>query len=148
MIHLEWCCIDAIWSMRKMSLTSISFSLHHFITVARRMELWSEMFLRYLKLFISPFSSIEGRKSNSNELNKNAAKAAHTVTHTPHILPQLYNGYSALHVWFKHLCFPWNEFPLCASKMYGVKDLPIIANNKSPNGWVSWRGMLQPAESQ
>ena len=50
------------------------------------------MFLRYRKLFISSFSSIEGCKSNSNELNRNAAKAAHTVTHTPHVLPQLCKG--------------------------------------------------------
>ena len=113
---LEWCCyIDAIWLMRKMSLTLISFSLHYFNTVARSMELWFEMFLRYRKLFISLCSSIEGCKSNPNELNWNAAKAAHTITHTPHIFPQLCKEYSALQDWYKHLCFPWNEFPLSAS---------------------------------
>ena len=79
---LEWsCCIDAIWSMRKMLLTLTSFSLHHFITVARRMERWSEMFLKYFELFIYLFSSIECCKSNSNELNRNADKAAHTAHH-------------------------------------------------------------------
>ena len=111
----------------------------------------SEMFLKYLKLLNSSFSSNEGCKSNSIELNRNAAKTARSVTHTLHILPQLpqlCKGYSALQVWFKHVCFPWNEFLLYASIIYGIKNLPVVANNKSSNGWISWRAMLQPAESQ